>query len=140
MRYHFENIRVGKKCVVQKMIAGDSVLHEYSKAVRRRCPCLVEANLTHWHHCATVSLLRKWHQRRSLLHLMDCLQLLRQQMFIIDRPIYRSWNGWEIMTACILLNGAVQCKGEKLVTLMTALSQTTYPKWINAIALQDAAQ
>ena len=53
---------VGKKSVVQKVIAGDYVLHECSKVfvhrrlipllwkqqvVRLWCPCLMEANLTH---------------------------------------------------------------------------------------------
>ena len=38
---------VGTKYVVQKVIAGDSVLREYYKVVRRWCPCLVEANRIH---------------------------------------------------------------------------------------------
>ena len=54
---------VRKKYVVQKVMAGDSVLYEYSKVVRRWCPCILEANLTNSHHCATVSLLRKWQHR-----------------------------------------------------------------------------
>ncbi len=53
-------------------------------------------------HCATISLIRQWQHRSPLLHLKDCPQQHRQQIFLLGGPIYRSWNCWARIMACNL--------------------------------------
>ena len=112
---------MGKKSVVQKVIAGDSVLHEYSKvfctptadpATVETSGCDAMVSLFNGGKSDSLASLRysflaeKVATAKTFVTPERLPQQHRQQILILGGPIYRSWNGWARMTACNLLNGA----------------------------------